>query len=102
MGRSKTYEYWVVVTLSSHDITFTPLPWYTDEAGLPTESNFVKFVEDYNESMKPGGDNDHLSANVPGGLQITSARLETTELNPRVVAEWSAPSFDVGRGSAIT
>lgn len=49
------------------DPTLTPCAW-RKHYGRPTTANLVKYVEKFNDSVKPGGCNEHLSKVMPDGI----------------------------------
>ena len=40
--------------------TTTPAIWRVKDYGKPTTRNLKKYVDNYNESLKPGGVNQHI------------------------------------------
>lgn len=77
----------------------TPMGWSTRSRagnaipdylkGVPTDAKLARYVQDYNESLKPGGVNEQL-----GDVgRCYAARIIDHDNNKRVVATWKAESF---------
>jgi hypothetical protein len=94
MGRTITPKYAVEV---KHGLTIqsTPSAW----KGKPTAARLAQWVADYNESLKPGGANAHLTERWPiEACRITSARILLNDgSRTEVVAVTSLPPFDFPR-----
>jgi len=58
--------------------------------GNPTEANLAKWVERFNEALKPGGCNEHLGDRC----RVSSARI-VDQFSGTVVATYTVPMFQV-------
>jgi hypothetical protein len=67
----------------------TPMEWKC-EYGKPTPENIEKWVRRFNKSLQPGGVNEHVGVDAT----VSNAKVVDQETD-EVVAEWSAPAFDV-------
>jgi len=84
-GRSTTPKYVVDVKLKSPKWSSTPSAWESKQAGKPTEQNLAKWVKMYNDSIKPGGVNDHLGPEhelVWAGIRLNQG------MDKSYIAEW--------------
>jgi len=92
MGKSIKSKYALQIKSDGY---FTPMCWFVNQNGKPTQANLEKWVDAYHASLKPGGANAHLS-NGPKGMPIlNSAKIVTNDRNKTVVAAWKAPMFMV-------
>lgn len=93
MGRSYKIRY--VVRLLCPESIASPAEWRVGARhgapgyGRPTVDNLRKYIRKYNESLRPGGANDHIGrrGRAIGGVVVDQ------EHGNVVVAEWKAPMF---------
>lgn len=100
MGRSYTPKYVIrLETVRSRlgEVYLTNMEWRAKDAGSPTVANIGKWVEKFEESMKPGGVNAHL-----GYDPVLRAEVVYNRSRGLLVAEWvrsrdakPAPMFEV-------
>ena len=91
MGRSSTPTF--RVEAETYGFHMTPCAWRLKDAGYPTDENVRKYIDKFNESLKPGGCNEHISKEFPGCC-VTAAKVVNQSTN-EVVASYRTPSFQV-------
>ena len=82
-GKSTTPKY--VVDMHIKKGRTTPAGWTVKQHGKPTTQNLKKYVDAYNDSVKPGGVNKHLgdqSTATWAGIRTNTAGSED------YIAEW--------------
>jgi hypothetical protein len=98
MGRTVTPKYAVEVTHGSMAIQSTPSAWNSKQNGRPTEKNLKAWVDAYNESLKPGGVNQHLTENWPiESARIIKAVILRNDGSREEIATW--PPYETGMAS---
>ncbi len=83
-GRSSTPKYVVDWRIKDPKWSATSTAWKVKDYGKPTEANLAKYAKRYNESIKPGGVNDHLGS---GQLVLWLGLRENSAGAPYIV-EW--------------
>ncbi len=83
-------KYVVEVVVYARNVYSTPMIW-RKEYGRPNEKNLLKFVQESNESVKPGGVNAHLGVNHA----IMKAKIRYNRSGGEVIATYNAPMFQV-------
>lgn len=81
-GRSTTPKY--VVDMKIRKGMTTPAAWTVKQHGKPTAKNLAKYVDAYNDSVMPGGVNQHLG----DGSTATWAGIRENNLHASYIAEW--------------
>lgn len=90
MGRTYTPTYRIEEFKIGFWTASSCMSWKSKQYGKPTVENLKKFRNGMNESMKPGGANDHLSLNDRlGNLCIVR------QSDNKVMALYIAPLFEV-------
>jgi hypothetical protein len=83
MGRTITPKYAVEVEHGSMAIQSTPSAW----RGVPTPGRLRQWVAAYNESLKPGGVNQHLTTQWPiESCRIIKARIIRNDGSRELIA----------------
>jgi len=98
MGRSYTPRYVIKINGAgrTNAVQIMPMEWRSrargpyEGYGKPTEANLAKWVEKFNESLRPGGCNDHVGERA----QVTKANI-VDQFTNEVVATYEAPAFQV-------
>lgn len=93
MGRDITFTYRVEVKESTGNAVVTPMGW-RKEYGKPTQDNLTKWVESYNNALKPDGVNAHVSKAL-GHMPILSHAKIVRQSTGDTICEWNAPVFMV-------
>lgn len=86
---SITYPY---IDFVNQRRSFSRQAWDGQHYGKPTTASVKRWVEDFNTSLKAGGNNAHLRA---GMSDVSTATVRHNYQNGAVVAEYSAPMFQV-------
>jgi len=68
--------------------TMSPLAWDMKRFGKPSKQGLAKMIKSYNDSMKPGGANEHLGKNS----MIVWAGVRKNAPNEKPMAEWKGMS----------
>jgi len=82
----KDFTYSVTLTEAKAKMT---MGWPTKDAGRPSNANLEKFVKHLEESMKPGGANEHLA---DFNIKYLKATIQVNGTD-YVVATWERPVF---------
>ena len=91
MGRSVTPTYRVEIE-STPDCHMTAAIW-RKEYGRPTEANIKVYVEKFNESLKPGGCNEHIGKAHPESRMLGATIVR--QADGKVMASYRVPMFQV-------
>lgn len=73
----------------------TEMVWDCRSNGRPTDKNAEKFRQRMNDSVQPGGCNDHLKVFGEGIPHFSKVIVRRNERNGQVVAKANAPMFEV-------
>lgn len=87
MGRSKTIKY--VIRKSSNGHFWGE--WMTKQYGKPTPENLSKWRDEFNQSLQPGGVNEHIGIN--GWIQC---KIEIfNQFTGSTVCSYNPPLFEI-------
>jgi len=101
MGRTTTPKHVAVFKTNDKAHAMTPFAWRPRAQygrpgdGVANEKNLAKFVAGYNASFKADGANAHLSEAVGFTVAINHAAIYENRPGGAMVAEWTAPMFEV-------
>lgn len=93
MGKSQIVRNLVVLCVFNNTkkgLEFIEMPW--DGKGQATAQNLEKFVLAWNQSVKPGGCNAHLSESK-GFCPFPNSAFIKSQITKKIVARWQAPKF---------
>jgi len=93
MGRSIKSKYKLEIRNDLGRVIMTPMCWFVKDKGKPTRDNLIKYVKSFNESLKPGGVNEHLAkAYGIEEARIDRARISENVRDGAVIAEYKVYS----------
>lgn len=89
MGRSTTPKYALHVRYARMATTM-PICWIVQTDGPATDASVAQYLSSYNESLRPGGSNEHLMGRFGAGAVALSAELRRNCLGGETVARAQA------------